>query len=224
MQIYSKHVQDTPFFEFVQSLKENLLFIFHFFRDPLTMGSLFPSSKALANRLVKLMPNSSEPKRYLEVGPGTGAVTDSILKKMGPKDTLDVVELDPDLCRGLRKKYAKCKNLRIHQKSIEDFHEENFDGIISSLPLNQFSVEFVENIFRKYLKIMKPSAFLSYYEYKYPKIIAALTERGRRLKKIQTLKSAYGEKHQEKVETVWKNFPPANVRFLRKTPQQTAVV
>jgi phosphatidylethanolamine/phosphatidyl-N-methylethanolamine N-methyltransferase len=224
MQIYSKYVSEPPFFQFVQSLKENLLFILHFFRDPLTMGSLFPSSKALANRLVKLMTVSSESKRYLEVGPGTGAVTDSILKKMGPKDTLDIVELDPDLCRGLRQKYGKCNNLRIHQKSIEDFHEENFDGIISSLPLNQFSVEFVENVFRKYLTIMKPSAFLSYYEYKYPKIITSLSERGKRLKKIQSLKTAFGQKHQEKVETVWKNFPPANVRFLRKSPQQPAAV
>ncbi len=71
---------------------------------------------------------------------------------------------------------------------------------------------------------MKPSAFLSYYEYKYPKIITSLSERGKRLKKIQSLKTAFGQKHQEKVETVWKNFPPANVRFLRKSPQQPAAV
>jgi hypothetical protein len=72
--------------------------------------------------------------------------------------------------------------------------------------------------------MMKPSAFLSYYEYKYPKIITALSERGKRLKKIQTLKSFYGQKHHERIETVWKNLPPANVRFLMKNPKQIAAV
>jgi len=224
MQIFSIQIKEPPFFQWTQSFKDNLLFLVQFLRDPLTIGSLFPSSKALANRLVELMQVSHESKRYLEVGPGTGAVTDSILQKMGPKDTLDIVELDPDLCRVLRKKYENCKNLKIHQKSIEDFHEENFDGIVSSLPLNQFSVDFVERVFKKYFKMMKPTAFLSYYEYKYPKIMTALTERGRRLKKIQTLKSFYGQKHHERIETVWKNLPPANVRLLMKNPKQIAAV
>ena len=222
MQIFSAQVNEAPFFRLSQSFKENLLFLFRFICDPLTMGSLFPSSKALANRMVVRMQPSMEPKRYLEVGPGTGAVTDSILQKMGPKDTLDIVELDPDLCRVLRKKYEACRNLKVYETSIENFESANYDGIVSSLPLNQFSVDFVETIFKKYLHMMKPNAFLSYYEYKYPKMVAALTERGKRLKKIQLLKSFYGEKHQEKIETVWKNFPPANVRFLQKNPVEIA--
>lgn len=159
---------------------------------------------------------SRSPKKYLEVGAGTGAVTDAIIKKLGPKDTLDVVERDPALCCLLKNKY-KNPNIKIYEKSIEDFEESDYDGIISSLPFNQFSLDFVKGVFFKYLKMMKPGGFLSYYEYKYPEVCTRLlTEQRQRLEKIRNFKTEVGQKFDEKIESVWWNLPPADVRSIQK--------
>jgi phospholipid N-methyltransferase len=219
--IQTKLEGEFPLFLFVKAFQEKLLFLIRFFQSPETIGSIFPSSDALTSKLVTQIVPSRSPKKYLEVGAGTGAVTDAIIKKLGPKDTLDVVESDHALCSLLKNKY-KNPNIKIYEKSIEDFEESDYDGIISSLPFNQFSLDFVKGVFFKYLKMMKPGGFLSYYEYKYPKVCTRLlTEHRQRLEKIRDFKTEVGQKFHEKIEPVWWNLPPADVRSIQKQGSST---
>jgi phosphatidylethanolamine/phosphatidyl-N-methylethanolamine N-methyltransferase len=216
------HIKDTtevPYFPktFVEAVREKLIFLIGFFRNPVAMGSIFPSSFALTNKLVRPIKTSSDPigRRYLEVGAGTGAVTESMVKKLSKIDHLDVVEIDPTLCDILRKKFGQYQNVKIIQASVLALEETPYDGIISSLPFNQFDAQFVQQVFDKYKKMMKESAFLTYYEYKYPRFLAKFfLERNQRLEQIRSLKKQVGVSLKEKKESVWFNLPPANVRFL----------
>lgn len=209
---------EAPYFpRVVEAVREKLVFLIGFFRNPTTMGSIFPSSEALTNKLVKPIKLSHSPagRRYLEVGAGTGAVTESMVKKLSRSDRLDVVEIDPTLCSLLRKKFRNYSNVHIIEASVMDLKEIPYDGIVSSLPFNQFDAKFVQQVFDKYRKMMKESSFLTYYEYKYPRFLDKIfLERNRRLEEIYQLKKAVGDLLKEEKESVWFNFPPANVRYL----------
>lgn len=217
--MHIKNTFEVPYFPktVMEAVREKLVFLIGFFRNPVAMGSIFPSSYALTNKLVrpiKTSPGALE-RRYLEVGAGTGAVTESMVKKLSETDYLDVVEIDPTLCEILRKKFGHYQNVRIIQASVLDLSETPYDGIISSLPFNQFDAKFVQQVFDKYKKMMKESSFLTYYEYKYPRFLAKFfLERNLRLEEIRKLKKEVGVSLKEKKESVWFNLPPANVRFL----------
>src|ERR1043166_4551462 len=51
-----------------------------------TTGSVLPSSRALARALTRPMRACPTPRRVLEVGPGTGAVTREIVRTLRPGD------------------------------------------------------------------------------------------------------------------------------------------
>ncbi|MFZ4772585.1 MAG: class I SAM-dependent methyltransferase [Chlamydiia bacterium] len=200
-----------------EAVKENCLFAFRYFQSPLTMGSLFPSSSSLAEKMVAPISISKDdpPKRILEVGPGVGTFTERMLKKIRPQDVLVLVEIDPVLCQVLEKKYIKHPNVFICQGSIETFTQDPFDGILSSLPHNQFDADFVKRVFNKYLSILKPGGFVTYYEYKYPKFFSKLFfRRHDELEEIRQIKAKIGKKFNETIETVWMNLPSANVRLF----------
>ncbi|HTK76950.1 MAG TPA: hypothetical protein VL371_16910, partial [Gemmataceae bacterium] len=58
-------------------------------------GALLPSSRFLAKTLAAPLSGARPPYRILEVGPGTGAVTRAIARRMISGDQLDAVELNP---------------------------------------------------------------------------------------------------------------------------------
>src|SRR2546421_8810476 len=72
-----------------------------------TTGSILPSSRSLARALVGPFRRRQGPARVLEVGPGTGAVTGEILRRMGPGDQLDIVEINAHFVDVLRRRFAE---------------------------------------------------------------------------------------------------------------------
>src|SRR5437764_7592893 len=69
-----------------------------------TTGAVLPSSPFLAKALVAPLAGSRPPAYILEVGPGTGAVTKAIVRRMRPGDRLDAVELNPQFAERLRQR------------------------------------------------------------------------------------------------------------------------
>ena len=84
------------------------LFLSEFRRNFRTTGAILPSGRRLSAALVHLgregqrvggahsVRESTDlrPRRILEVGPGTGAVTRPLIRSMQPTDCLDLVELN----------------------------------------------------------------------------------------------------------------------------------
>ena len=69
---------------------------FNFFKEAVknykTSGTVVPSSKYLANKMLKDIDFSSA-KLIVELGPGNGVITHDILKKLSPDATLICFEL-----------------------------------------------------------------------------------------------------------------------------------
>lgn len=129
-----------------------------------TTGSILPSSRFLARALVTPLKAPRDSGRILEVGPGTGSVTRAILRYLRPGDHLDAVEINYQFVRHLRARLEKdwsnrtaCRQVRIIHSAVEHLPGEGvYDFIISGLPLNNFPVSTVRDIFRAYSRLLKP--------------------------------------------------------------------
>jgi phospholipid N-methyltransferase len=216
-----------PKSDWPEIVDHTLTFFNNFVQDPQQVGALLPSSKALSKEMVRHIPKfeldlQSTPRFFLEVGPGTGSFTDKIIKRLGPHDVLHLVELDNKFCELLRKKYAKLidsRKIEIFNVSILNQSESfMYDFIISGLPLNSFSPDFVKKIFLKLEKLGKDGSKLSYFEYLLiPTIKRIFSEE---IERIQQIKDAFEKKHPLGTADIYFNVLPAKVRHhcIRKVP------
>src|SRR5262249_9496833 len=97
------HGRPLPRPPWMRYLTECRAFFQQFRRQYHNTGSILPSSRALARALVSRLRGRRAPARILEVGPGTGAVTDEILRQLRPGDRLDLVEINADFVALLRR-------------------------------------------------------------------------------------------------------------------------
>src|SRR5438270_2947930 len=189
-----------------------------------TTGSILPSSRSLARALTRPMREHRGARRVLEVGPGTGAVTREIVRQLRPDDRLDIVEINAAFVEVIRRRFHEEPAFRrrgplcriIHAPIQEVAGEAVYDFLISGIPLNNFAVPLVEDIFRSYRRLLRPEGRLSYFEY------AAVRDLKRALmpadrERLTALSVLLGEKirrYQVAEELVVFNVPPAVARHL----------
>src|SRR5215813_10228029 len=115
---------------------------FRFFRTwmekPLSMGAVTPSGKALARTMAAYVdPNSDGP--IIELGPGTGPVTEALVARGIDPARLVLVEFDPTFCRLLRKRYPEATVLQGDayglRRLIAGLLQQPAAAVVSSLPL-----------------------------------------------------------------------------------------
>ena len=189
-------------------------------------GSILPSSRFLARALIRPLTQAVGPRRIMEVGPGTGAVTGEIVKHLRPDDRLDIVEINPRFVALMQAKlaedpaYSKVREqVRIIHAPLQEVPGEAVcDFMISGLPLNNFPLRLVLEIFGCYQRLLKPSGVLSYFEYlairalKLPFVSAAERNRLRLLGRYLDTQIKRFQIGQQKV---FRNIPPAVARHLR---------
>src|SRR6266850_63139 len=117
------------------------------FRDQYhTTGAILPSGRALARAMTRPMRQTPGPRRILEVGPGTGAVTAEIVRQLRPGDQFDIVEINADFVACLGQRFAEEPDFRKRRAQSRIIHsplqdvpgEHVYDFVISGLPLNNF--------------------------------------------------------------------------------------
>jgi phospholipid N-methyltransferase len=202
----------------------------HHFR---TTGAVLPSSRFLAGALVSQLRPPRPAGRILEVGPGTGSVTRAVARRMVPGDRLDAVEINPRFVRLLRRQLAEEDLFRPWRDQVEVIHagvedlvgESVYDYIVSGLPLNNFPVAKVREIFATYSRLLKPGGTLTYYEYvlvRQLKTPFVDRRERRRLFRVGRVVAGYIRDYQIRREQILINVPPATVRHLRLKPAPTA--
>jgi len=100
-------------------IQDNLLFFSKFFRHGTKIASIWPSSKALSKATIKQI-NWDSAKVIVELGAGTGPITEAIIKKLQPHTTFIAIERDRDFAKILQERFAGLQNVHIVQADVRD--------------------------------------------------------------------------------------------------------
>ena len=212
----------------LQSIKDQLAFFGQFRKRFETTGAIAPSSRFLARSMTRFLANRdrSRPARILEIGPGTGPVTDQIVRLLESDDQFDLVELNATFVNLLEQRFRTDLNWQqaaeqssIHQLPLQEFHAtQPYDFVISGLPLNNFPAEMVETLTDAYFRLLAPEGTLSYFEYMYVRPIRKRLTRGDenlRISRIDEIMQGHCDTYRIARDRIWGNIPPAWVQHLR---------
>ena len=191
--------------------RERLEFLGAFLREPVTVGSVLPSSPDLAEAMIEGC-DFDRPATIVELGPGTGAFTGKILDRVHPGSTFFALELNERHVAGLRRRFS---SLEVHLDSAERIRQylklhgkESADYVLSGLPWGNFAAPLQDRIMREVVAAIRPGGLFCTFSY----IQALALPRGRRFRR--TLHGRFSSVEQSPV--VWKNLPPAMVYRCRR--------
>jgi len=117
-------------------------FLLQYIHKPGMIGAVAPSSKALVNTMLKQI-DWKKARVIAEFGPGTGVITREILQRMRHDAHLTAFEVNADFCRLLEKVDDSRLTIRKRSAAKLDF---SADVIVSSLPMNVFSIRLKQQI------------------------------------------------------------------------------
>lgn len=133
--------------------RQNLLFVKKLLRHGTQIAALFPSGRFLCRRCVKYI-DFSQVATIVELGAGTGPVTQEIVRHMQPDSRFLVVEIDGEFCQVLRERFPQ-PNVEILHTGFEDLPSlldqrgiDRVDYFISGLPTPAFSAEQLDRLLR----------------------------------------------------------------------------
>lgn len=119
------------------TLADNLRFLRALITRPKATGALLPSSPALARAIARQVHPHCGP--VLEIGAGTGVISEALLARGVPAEQLTLVEYDSELARHLRKRFA---DVHVIEGDAFDLghtlgprYAAPFGAIVSGLPL-----------------------------------------------------------------------------------------
>ncbi len=194
-----------------------------------SVGAIAPSSPLLGKSLCKYISLEKGPKTIMEIGPGTGTVTQQIVECLSPGDRLHLVELNPKFCDFLfklsRTKWAKMLegvDFNVYCCPMEDFPEDQkYQFLVSSLPLNNFDYDLVRSILLSYQHFLTPGGKLSYFEYlaarKMREVLSKVKGDKDGLRTCHLLEE-FIKNFQLEYDEVIMNFPPAVARHFSFKP------
>lgn len=109
-----------------------ITFFKRFLASPIAVGAVLPTSLSTA----RIMASPIDPMgSVLELGAGTGSITQGLLLRLTDSSRLTSVEIDPQLAKAFKKNYP---NIRLEIKDAEDVLQQggSYDAIISGIPLS----------------------------------------------------------------------------------------
>jgi phosphatidylethanolamine/phosphatidyl-N-methylethanolamine N-methyltransferase len=183
-------------------LDDEMQFIRSWMEKPLRTGAVMPSGKALARVMARYVdPQSTGP--IIELGPGTGPVTEALVQRGVDPSRLVLVEFNPDFCRLLRTRYPAATVVQGDayrlRRLLESIVREPAAAIVSGLPLVTKPLRTRLRLISDAMGLLKPSApFVQFTYAMVPPIPKALS----------------GIKG-EASELIWRNLPPARVWVYR---------
>ena len=182
-----------------------------FLKSPNKVGAIAPSSTYLANAMLDQLDWDSL-KNVVEYGPGTGAISKHLLKRVGAHQTFFAVELNESFIPVL---HNKLPELQVFNESVCDIRQicdreglDWVDGIISGLPWTAFPEALREELLDATLSVLAEQGQFITFAY----VHGLPLSNARRFR--SRLKETFSEVTISRV--VWRNIPPAVFYNCRK--------
>lgn len=195
----------------LDAFKEHLSFIVQYFRNPKEVGSLVPSSP-VAGALITREIDPARHSPVLELGPGTGAFTRSILARGVRQEDLYLVETNEEFCGRLAKEFpsAHVNCMNAADISAEMFGGRKVGAVVCAVPFLLLKPQEAMDILKAVFDVMAPDAALYQVTYGFT---APFPRSAMRALGLQA-------KH---VGHTFRNAPPASVYRLKRAPQGQVV-
>lgn len=189
----------------IAALSDSTVFLREWIVNPQRTGAVAPSSPQLGAAMARWLPRN--PDSYvLELGPGTGAVTDALFKRGLREDRLVAIEKNPTLAKLLRKRFHQSHIITGDAWDLDKLLAElpnpveSVGAVISSLPLLNFPKAEADSLAQKIRAILEPRGRWVQYTYQ---IVKDRSRGGEDFKLIAS-------------KIVWFNLPPARVSVYQK--------
>lgn len=178
------------------------LFLKSLLKSPLAVGALLPSSPHLSRLIASHVDWGSS--HVLEVGAGTGSITEALLSRGLPADQLFIIERDPALVAHLRRRFpevrVRCGDAEHAGAILSEEGISQVHTLISSLPVRNLNGDDRVAIIQGMMKALAADGQLIQYTYAancpFPTARLGL--------------------HAERLGRSWMNIPPAVVwRFTQ---------
>ena len=184
-------------------LDDEVRFLRSWIEKPLHMGAVMPSSKLLARTMAQYVAVDSKGP-VIELGPGTGAITNALLEHGVDQKRLVLVEYNPGFCALLRDRYPQAKVVQgdayALRASLDKVLDAPASAVISGLPLVTKPMLTRLKLIRDAFVALAPGAPFVQFTYSVAPPIP------KSLPGVST----------EASERIWMNLPPARVWVYRK--------
>ncbi|MGY4760779.1 class I SAM-dependent methyltransferase [Paenibacillus caseinilyticus] len=177
------------------------MFLQQFIRNPKQVGSVIPSSRFLASKMVQSVP-WNDVTTIAELGSGTGAVTRFIQRRVTGSTNVLLFEMDEKMRSDLQANYPSftCHSNACHlTKMMIEKGIHQLDCVISGLPFFNFKSDLREAILHQITEALKPGGRFIAFQYS-----------------LQMKKHLSEKFLIDKIDFVPFNFPPAFVYSCRK--------
>ena len=187
-----------------QLLSKSIRLFSQFLISPRSVGSVVPSSRLLAKRMVQPI-NFSNPVTIVELGPGTGAITAAIGARLKPPSRYVGLELNTKFFQDMSRRFPNLAFVNGDAVQLDRIlQQQNFgpvDAILSSLPWASLPSGSQPAILAAAAKSLRPGGVFVTYAYLPGLLLPAAHSLRRQLSSFFS-----------KVETtpvIWTNLPPA---------------
>jgi phosphatidylethanolamine/phosphatidyl-N-methylethanolamine N-methyltransferase len=185
------------------SLNDQWRFLRGLIERPKNVGAIAPSSPALARAIAaQIDPNVAGP--VLELGPGTGVVTEALIERGIAPERITAIEYDPDFVAMVKQRFPKVNVIEgdafdlVHTLGIGN--SQQFAAVVSGLPLLNFPPHKRAALIEGALARLKHGSPFVQFSY-------GLTSPAVPPKDFSVTRAAL----------IWKNLPPARVWVYRRS-------
>jgi phosphatidylethanolamine/phosphatidyl-N-methylethanolamine N-methyltransferase len=186
------------------SLKQKFLFLRRWLENPLQLGAILPSSKALSVMIARHIVSENQDALdqggfILELGAGTGAFTQALLNAGVPPNRLISVEIDPLLYNHLVDQFPDVLIIRGDARALKsiipDLFQKRISVVLSGIPMMTIPSTIRKEIIESVFEVIDPGGPL--YQFTYSPFSSISTD-------IYNLTK-------RRIGTVFWNLPPATV-------------
>lgn len=187
------------------NLNATSLFISELLLYPQQVGAVLPSSRHLAGVMAGWLP--PDPDDYvLELGPGTGVVTQALIARGLRQDRLVAIEKSARMAKLLRERFPQAHIINGDACQLDKLLRRQIKGldcvgaVISSLPLRMFTPAAAKVLAGKIRSVLRPSGRWVQYSYW---LGNGRNDATTRFDLLST-------------KVVWRNLPPARVSIYQR--------
>jgi phosphatidylethanolamine/phosphatidyl-N-methylethanolamine N-methyltransferase len=188
-------------------IDDEVQFIRSWIEKPLSTGAVMPSGRFLARAMARLV-DTETTGPIVELGPGTGPVTEALVARGVDPARLVLVEFNPVFCRLLRSRYPEATVVQGDAYRLKhllgSLVREPAAAVVSGLPLFTRPMRSRLRLISDAFGLLQPRAPFIQFTY------AVVSPIPRTLPGL----------HARATQRIWRNLPPAQVWVYRKDATQ----